>query len=90
MLNDPLQEELHNLFNEMPIPSSLLKEQGMLEPHLVGPASNLLRKSAPGDGLEIHHVLQKHTAGVGIHRYDPDAAPAIALPKVEHRRIRPE
>jgi hypothetical protein len=89
LLTDTASEELHNLFNQTPTKSTLI-ERGLLEPHEVGPASALLRKSVPGDGLEIHHVPRKRVGSANVGGYDPDSAPAIALPKAEHRRMPPE
>lgn len=89
LLNDPAKEELHNLFNTIPSESRSETDTGALRPGDVGPASELLRKSVPGDGLEIHHVPQKHFASLSITGYNSDSAPAIALRKAEHRRMPP-
>jgi hypothetical protein len=89
LLNDPVKEELHNLFNEIPPESRSETDTGALRANDVGLASELLRKSVPGDGLEIHHVPQKYFASLNIAGYDPDSAPAIALPKAAHRSMPP-
>jgi hypothetical protein len=89
LLNDSSQEELHNLFNRSLAAPNRMAAKGTLKPYDVGDVASLLRKSVPGDGLEIHHVPQKHSAGLSNSGYDPDTAPATALPKCEHRRMPP-
>src|SRR5690606_26853141 len=54
----------------------------------VGMFSDLSKRSAPGDGLQIHHAVQKHPAGQVIKGYDPNTGPSIALPNAEHARIK--
>ena len=39
------------------------------------------------DGIEIHHVTQKHPASQVVEGYDKYTAPSIALPRSEHRAI---
>jgi hypothetical protein len=56
-------------------------------PYEVGTYKDLKAKSTPGDGLEIHHVPQKHPAGQVIPGYAPDTGSAIALPRGEHAAI---
>jgi RHS repeat-associated protein len=53
----------------------------------VGAADDLVKRSVVGDGLEIHHVSQSNPAGQIISTYDKKTAPAIALPKAEHKAI---
>ena len=53
----------------------------------VGTYNDLKNKSAPNDGLDIHHVTQKHPAGQVIDGYDGNKAPSIAVPTKEHRKI---
>jgi hypothetical protein len=81
------EEELHNIFNRIAT-TTIVKPQAKLRAYETGSARALLRKSVPGDGLEIHHVPNKSFGTKGIHGYDPGTAPAIALPKQDHRRIR--
>ena len=85
LLNDPRQEELHNLFNRNLAAPSHMTGKGTLKPYDVGEVASLLRKSVPGDGLEIHQIPQKHSSELS----DTDTAPAMALPKCEHRRMPP-
>lgn len=89
LLTDPAKEELHNLFNKIPLESRSETDTAALRPYDVGPASELLGKSVPGDGLEIHHVPQKHFASLNITGYNSDSGTAIALPKADHRRMPP-
>ena len=53
----------------------------------VGTFDELSKLSKPNDGLEIHHVVQKHPAGQIIDGYEQSMAPSIALPRMEHRTI---
>ena len=57
------------------------------QPYEVGNYDDLVAKSDKGDGLEIHHLPQKHPASQVIPGYDPDTGSAIALPRGEHRAI---
>ena len=54
------------------------------KPYEVGTYEELKAKSDPNDGLDIHHVPQKHPAGQVIDGYDYNTGPAIALPRNEH------
>jgi RHS repeat-associated protein len=56
-----------------------------VKPWEVGEYGKLREKSDPADGLDIHHVPQKHPAQQVIPRYDPWTAPAIAVPQQIHR-----
>lgn len=86
-LNEPCGEELHNIFNGLH--EENIRFAGTspdVKPYDSGRARELKAKLRPGDGLHIHHVPDKH-AGKAIDAYDPDTAPAIALPKSEHSEI---
>jgi RHS repeat-associated protein len=48
---------------------------------------NLQRASQVGDDLALHHAGQKHAMQQVIPDYNPQAAPTIALPTVQHRAI---
>ena len=85
LLNDPSEAELHNVFNRVSATAQPQVET-KLNPYEVGPARSLLQQSVPGDGLEIHHAPDKHSSA-RMPQYDADTAPAIAIPKCEHRRV---
>jgi hypothetical protein len=87
LLNDGRKEELHNLFNELTSRASDVPPKGSLVAYEVGPAEALLSRSMPGDGLEIHHVPKKSVGMAAVSGYRSELAPAIALPKREHRRM---
>ncbi|WDD92272.1 RHS repeat-associated core domain-containing protein [Burkholderia sp. FERM BP-3421] len=53
----------------------------------VGRYDDLKRRSASGDGLDIHHAMQKHPAAQVVVGYDPKTGPAIAVPAGEHEQI---
>jgi hypothetical protein len=53
----------------------------------VGPADKLLERSVKGDNLDVHHVSQSKPASQLISGYDKKTAPAIALPRGEHKAI---
>jgi hypothetical protein len=53
----------------------------------VGSVRDLRARSEVGDGLDIHHVLQKSQAKGKINNYDPDAATGMAVPEAEHDNI---
>ena len=44
-------------------------------------------RSIVGDGLDIHHAMQKNPAGQVVPNYNPLSAPSIALPRAEHAMI---
>lgn len=77
------------MFNRILATPTYETPKGTLEAYELGDAASLLRKSVPGAGLEIHHVAHKHSALLSIPGYEADTAPAMALPKGEHRRILP-
>jgi RHS repeat-associated protein len=58
-----------------------------VDPYDVGTYDDLKRRSAAHDGLDIHHLPQKHPAGQVIPGYDKKTGPAIAVPADEHRQI---
>jgi RHS repeat-associated protein len=53
----------------------------------VGSYDALQAKSIVGDGLDLHHVGQAHIMEQLVPGYSRAAAPAIALPQLEHRAI---
>jgi RHS repeat-associated protein len=65
----------------------VLVHNDAVQPYEVGTADDLKRRSVPGDGLDIHHLPQKHPAGQVIPGYDPKTGPAMAVPEGEHRQI---
>lgn len=58
-----------------------------VEKYEVGTFDDLTKRSAVGDGLDIHHVSQKQPASQLIDGYDKSKAPSIALPSGEHKQI---
>jgi hypothetical protein len=56
--------------------------------YTVGRFDHLLERSVKGDKLDLHHVPQKHPAAQVIPGYNPNTAPAIALPEAEHQMIK--
>jgi hypothetical protein len=56
-------------------------------PYDVGSSADLKGGSVVGDGLDIHHVPQQQPAGQVIEGYNGKTAPAIAVPKGEHKTI---
>lgn len=53
----------------------------------VGTYDTLKSKSVAGDGLDIHHAMQKHPAGQVVEGYNPATGPSIAVPRGEHSGI---
>ena len=53
----------------------------------VASVEDLRARSDVGDGLDIHHVIQKRQAKGKIPNYDPDAATGMAVPEAEHDDI---
>jgi hypothetical protein len=84
LLNDPNEEELHNLFTEAATDQVTEALQEGLDAYEVGTAADLLLKSRIGNGTDVHHVPRKHAAKLTILDYSSVSAPAIALPKGEH------
>jgi hypothetical protein len=89
LLNDPAEEELHNVFNQVLRTPPNEKTEFGLRPFEVGPADDLKARAKLGDGVDIHHVPQKYPSMKNIKNYDPETAPAIALPKHQHRKMPP-
>ncbi|MBZ5858550.1 hypothetical protein LAQ65_15610 [Flavihumibacter profundi] len=58
-----------------------------VEKYEVGVAGDLAKRSVVGDGLDVHHVSQSKPAGQVIPGYNKETAPAIALPRSEHKNI---
>jgi RHS repeat-associated protein len=67
--------------------SDISESSSAVRRYEVGTFDDLVRRSARGDKLDIHHVAQKHPADQIIEGYDPRTAPSIAVPQREHRRI---
>ena len=53
----------------------------------VGAYDALKSRSVAGDGLDIHHAMQKNPAGQAVGGYNPANGPSIAVPRGEHSRI---
>lgn len=58
-----------------------------VKPYEVGSFSDLKRRSLSGDGLDIHHVPQKHPASQSIDGYSANEGPSIAVPRAMHQAI---
>lgn len=89
-LNDPREEELHNLFNALcqeGLPGSGASSE--VKAYDSGGAEQLKSRLKRGDELDIHHVPDKYLSMQNSKDYDPKTASAIALPKLEHRQIPP-
>jgi len=89
-LNDPQQEELHNLFNALLTKGKEDREKSGTNPYDQDEAGRLKAKLKSGDNLDLHHVPDKHASIETISGYDPNRAPAVALPKAEHRQMPPQ
>ncbi|MGG7670813.1 RHS repeat-associated core domain-containing protein, partial [Yersinia sp. J1] len=80
-----------NLYAYVPNPLTWIDPLGLAGCHTqkyeVGTFDDLQRRSKVGDGLDIHHVTQKHPAGQVISGYDPKTAPSMAVPRAEHKLI---
>jgi hypothetical protein len=89
-LNDPHEEELHNLFNGLCRESVQTSGKNpLINPYDSGKAQELKAKMKSGDDLDIHHVPDKYSSVRSIDGYDPKTGPAMAVPKLEHRQIPP-
>jgi hypothetical protein len=87
-LNDPRQEELHNLFNGLcSVGTESRAPNPEINPYDSDHATDLRSKLKSSDELDIHHVPDKYFCLRTVSNYDPATAPAIALPKSEHRQI---
>src|SRR5260221_411007 len=69
LLNDPDEEELHNLFTEAATDQVTEEMQEGLDAYEVGVAADLRVKSRIGDGTDVHHVPRKHAAKLTIQDY---------------------
>jgi hypothetical protein len=89
-LNDPRQEELHNIFNGLCGEGVYHSDANpQIRPYDSGEARELKSKMKAGDDLDIHHVPDKYSSLRTIEGYDPNTGPAMVLPKHEHRQIPP-
>ena len=70
--------------NNARVPEDAAKGVGRYE---VGTFGALKGRSVPGDGLDIHHAMQKHPAGQVVKGYDPMTGPSMAVPRNEHARL---
>ena len=87
-LNDPNEQELHNLFNKWckeNVQASTSSSE--INAYDSGEACQLLSKIKVGDGLDVHHVPDKHASVQTVQNYSSDTGPAIVLPKPKHRKI---
>jgi hypothetical protein len=90
-LNDPNQEELHNLFNRLCfLDAENRPPNSEIRPYDVSDAKNLKSRLKSTDELDVHHVPDKYLSLQTVDGYDSSSAPAIALPKSEHRQIVPD
>lgn len=86
-LNDPQQEELHNLFKALLTRGKEDRERSGINPYDQDEAGRLKAKLKSGDNLDLHHVPDKYASMETIEGYDPNRATAVALPKAEHRQM---
>jgi hypothetical protein len=89
LLNDPRQEELHNMIGN-PLEEDQVSGLPEAREYEVGEAQDLLASLRVGDGLDIQRVPRKLVGLQEIENYDPKTAPAILLPKGEHMRVSPD
>jgi hypothetical protein len=66
---------------------ALVHNQCGLNPYEVGTLEDLASRSRIGDGLDLHHVVQKNPAAQVIPGFNPRTSAVIALPKAEHALI---
>lgn len=91
LLNDPRGQELHNLFNALcPIGPESQGRKSEVAPYESSSAADLKSALKSADEFDIHHIPDKYSSLQRVKDYDPNVAPAIAVPKAEHRQIRPE
>jgi len=87
-LNPREGEELHNIFNRMCRElDSPPAQDAELESGDSDESQKLKTRLRPGDGMDIHHVPDKHAASKTVRNYNADNAPAVALRKSEHRKL---
>ncbi len=79
----------NNLYQYAPNPVTWIDPWGLApcKKYEVGKYDDLKKRSVPGDGLDIHHAVQKHPAGQVIPGYDLKTGPSIAIPALEHSQI---
>ena len=65
-----------------------VSKSARVQKYEVGEFNDLKRRSEVGDGLDLHHVPQKHPANQVIEGYDSKTGTAIAIPQGDHRTIR--
>ena len=65
----------------------LVKGAKGIKPFEVGQFNNLQNASQVGDDLALHHAGQKHAMQQIVPGYNPQTAPAIAVPTIQHRAI---
>ena len=68
-------------------PIAKLSKVASVSKYEVGTFDVLKGRSIVGDGLDIHHAMQKNPAGQVVPNYNPLSAPSIALPRAEHAMI---
>lgn len=68
-------------------PIAKLSKVASVSKYEVGTFDMLKGRSIVGDGLDIHHAMQKNPAGQVVPNYNPLSAPSIALPRAEHAMI---
>jgi hypothetical protein len=87
-VNLPAGEELHNIFNRLceESPSSVVRNSDLASGDS-GEASQIKTNLRLGDGMDIHHVPDKHSSTTLISDYDPKTAPAMVLGKSQHRKM---
>ncbi|MGQ7249535.1 RHS repeat-associated core domain-containing protein [Halomonas sp. V046] len=81
-----------NLYQYAPNPTGWVDPLGLCKcpsttAYEVGTFDDLRNRSQVGDGLDIHHAVQKHPAGQVVPGYDQKTAPSMAVPSAEHRSI---
>lgn len=65
----------------------ILRASKGLSKYEVGAFDVMKGRSVAGDGLDIHHAMQKQPAGQFVKGYDPLTAPSISVPRAEHIQI---
>jgi hypothetical protein len=86
-VNDPLKEELHNMFNALCPMGPQEGANSEVNPYDQAGAAELKSKLKCSDQLDVHHVPDKYISLQTVKNYNPDTAPAIVLPKTEHRQM---
>jgi hypothetical protein len=81
LLNDESSDYLHDLYNELcqgSVPKLPNRSEGRV--YEVGTQPQLRERQTARDALDLHVVSEQETG-------NDDGAPAIALPKYEHRKL---